>query len=141
MSIEISEESYAVPAEEIESVLPQQEIFSFPCSDTCCRGYIKHAGQLIPVYDLHSLFSLSQSYHARESRIMIVRDARPFGLLVDQLYDMPEVSEDEILGCGTVEKIKNKKYVAAFLKTEKSLCAVLDVFRIREAVRGKSRDF
>lgn len=126
--IEDEGSEYAVEVAMVE-VLPatRDDIIDLPSLPNLCRGCVRHAGRVIPVYDMNVFFRQHQACEKEKKVILLVSTEQPFGLLVDRASHAMQIAPDSIIDHSRSGTLKEKKCIKNFITHDDSLLAVLDL--------------
>lgn len=105
ISFTLEGQLYALAMDNIDSILFARRIFLLPNTHDKLLGMYNLRGNIIPVYSLRRILSLSDPYQGKrivdddERYIIVVKYQRNmFGLMVDSIYKHIEVFENEYQG-------------------------------------------
>jgi chemotaxis signal transduction protein len=89
---------YALPTTSVIEAIDAKTLQTLPTSEPWCAGFIMFSGEPLAVADLTRVLGET---HLETPRIVVViraqGRAKPFGLLVELLGDIPEVASDRLL--------------------------------------------
>ncbi len=97
----VGESWYALPTAHVIEAVDARSLQSLPKTRPWCAGYLMFAGEPIVVADMARLLGTTNIETPR--LVVAIRapgQARPFGLLVESLGDIPEVARDRLLPIG-----------------------------------------
>jgi purine-binding chemotaxis protein CheW len=104
---ELNEESYGVNVNQVQSIIPMQEIVTVPNAPTFIEGVVNLRGAVIPVIDLRTRFNLSlpaavdaenngKQGKRKQVIVIIELDDLLVGLIVDKVTEVTRVDEENI---------------------------------------------
>ena len=104
---ELNKESYGVNVNQVQSIIPMQEIVTVPNAPTFIEGVVNLRGAVIPVIDLRTRFNLSLAAEVnaesngkqgkRKQVIVIIElDDLLVGLIVDKVTEVTRIDEENI---------------------------------------------
>lgn len=103
----LGQEIFAVPAVDIERMLPLPELAQLAAAPAHLAGLMHYQGWLLPVIDLKVLLAGEPCQRLFSTRIVLVRamDGGQLGLLVEQATEMqnldsPQAVAPELIGGG-----------------------------------------
>lgn len=103
----LGQEIFAVPAVDIERVLPLPELEELASAPAHLAGLMRYQGGLLPVIDLKVLLTGEPCQRLFSTRVVLVRagEGGQLGLLVEQATEMqdldaPQAMAPELLGGG-----------------------------------------
>jgi purine-binding chemotaxis protein CheW len=82
---------FAVEAGAVREILPAKSPTRIPGAPDAVRGLLNVRGTLIPVVDAATAIGLAEGPRTGGSVILVERDARPVGLVVDEVLDLVTV--------------------------------------------------
>jgi chemotaxis signal transduction protein len=94
----VGESWYALPTAHVIEAVDARSLQSLPKTQAWCAGYLMFAGEPIVVADMARLLGTTNIETPR--LVVAIRapgQARPFGLLVESLGDIPEVARERLL--------------------------------------------
>lgn len=113
----------------VNEIIVYQEITHVPESEDYIKGLINLRGKIIPVIDVRLRFRQEPiEYTDRTCIIVITVKDMVVGLIVEQIAEVVEITEDNILdspSLGNVDKTQNK-YVYAIGKVGNNVKLLLD---------------
>lgn len=128
---QVSEGQYAVPIKDISQIVRYENVTEVPTAPPFVDGVINVGGEVIPVVNLRSRFSLPGIEIARKNRVIIVRkEERSFGLLVDEVREMVDLDEDSIAPEAASVFGMKPDFVLGIARIGESLLVLLDVFKV-----------
>jgi len=102
----VGENWYALPTAHVVEAVDARSLQSLPKTQAWCAGYLMFAGEPLVVADMGRLLG---AINIEAPQVVIVirapGQARPFGLLVEALGDIPEVARDRLL---TIDTLRNE---------------------------------
>ncbi len=125
--------SYALPLENVERVLPLVEITPLENENSKILGVINLQGEIIPLVDFANLFNIERKEISLDSRIIILKTkGKRFGFLVEEVEGYREVEKNSVVEAGKVwENIKNVKGIAK--GEDEELIVIYDVEKLLSA--------
>lgn len=121
VSFRLGSEEYGVDISQVQEIIRMVEITHVPRAPHFMEGVINLRGQLIPIIDLRTRFSMPRAGHTKSTRIVVTEiGSKKVGIVVDsvsEVLNLPieqvEEAPDMIAGVGTeyiqgVGKISNR---------------------------------
>jgi purine-binding chemotaxis protein CheW len=94
---ELSDEVYGVDVAQVRSIIPIQEISVVPGASAFVEGVINLRGDIVPVVDLRTRFSLPLAEVDKKSVIVIVEvNDLLVGLVVDKVREVVKIPETAV---------------------------------------------
>jgi purine-binding chemotaxis protein CheW len=123
----VGAEEYAVPVAHVVEVAELGDVAPVPGSPTAVLGVRNLRGQVLPVFDLATLFGLVAD--GRPARVLVAEDrGRVAGLAVDEVTDVGLLAEAEALEEAGSELLVGSMLVAG------TLVGVIDVAQLFAAL-------
>lgn len=97
----IAGDVYAMPAEHVRQIIPQASVTPLPGARPPLRGVTAWRGEIIRVFDL--LGTLTPIGDDGNARVIVMGEARPAALIVDQVSDLTELAAHDIHPLNTQE--------------------------------------
>ncbi|HEY9180646.1 MAG TPA: chemotaxis protein CheW, partial [Candidatus Baltobacteraceae bacterium] len=109
VSFHLGSEEYGVDISQVQEIIRMVEITHVPRAPRFMEGVINLRGQLIPIIDLRTRFSMPRSEHTKSTRIVVTEiGSKKVGIIVDavsEVINIPieqvEDAPDMIAGVGT----------------------------------------
>ncbi len=128
VSFRLGNEEYGVDISQVQEIIRMVEITHVPRAPRFMEGVINLRGQLIPIIDLRTRFSMARAEHTKSTRIVVTEiGAKKVGIIVDgvsEVVNIPveqvEAAPDMIAGVGT-------EYIQGVGKVGDRLIILLDL--------------
>lgn len=118
-------EKYAMPIENVERILPRQEVTRLPKSPKVMLGVFEMRGSTIPVIDARLRFELPQGGEAHNFVVVLTQDGR-CALSVDRVEGIVSLSEDAIEDKSAILDGKDDDFIRGIGKHGDQLLVVLE---------------
>ncbi len=93
--LDIADENFGIDIQWVVEILKPQKLFKIPELPDFVSGVISVRGEIIPVIDLRIRFGITEK--AGKQRVVLIRlEEDKVGLLVDNVTDIAEISEEKI---------------------------------------------
>jgi purine-binding chemotaxis protein CheW len=127
-----------VPVQGVQEVIRYQELTRVPLAAAEVRGLINLRGQIVTAVDLRRKLGLGErADEERPTNVVLRRDDGAVSLLVDEIGDVLEVSEDSWEPAPRTLKGGARDLISGVYKLDKGLLLVLDADKAL-AVEGRS---
>jgi chemotaxis-related protein WspB len=104
----VGAEIFAIPADDIDAVLPVPELEHLAYGPDHFVGLLRHHGRLVPVLDVNVLQGQASCRPVISTRILLVRSAEgALGLLVEQAMEMMDLRSPQVLPSELLVKDQN----------------------------------
>lgn len=127
----LNNEFYATDIMEVERILGYEKPTELPEAPTFLEGVIKYEDGVLPIINLSNKFRMQSKKICDENKIIVVkREVGKFGILVDSVWEVINIKEDEIDNPKTVSTLVSQKYIKGLVKKEKKIIILLDLAKI-----------
>lgn len=124
---------FGVPVQQIQEVIRYQEMTRVPLVPEVVRGLINLRGQIVTAVDLRRRLGMSERPPDQLPLNVVARtDDGPVSLLVDEIGDVLEVSDEAYERAPENMSPEQKQMVEGVYKLEHRLLLVLNVHRALE---------
>ena len=119
-------EFYGVDIDDVNTIIPMQEVTCIPRSPEYVTGVINLRGSIIPVIDLRKRFGLAVSEVTKASRIVVVEaGGYVIGMVVDAVAETLRVQTDSIEPPSPVVASIDSDYLRGVAKQGERLVVLL----------------
>ncbi len=138
----VDELFFGVKVLQVQEVIRLQTMTVVPQSSTMVRGLINLRGQIVTAIDLRRRLGLGEKENWAPMNVVIQTDEGAISLLVDEIGDVLEVSDDVLEPPPTTIQGKIKDVITGVYKLEGKLLLVLDTGKAISVseVSGKSQE-
>jgi purine-binding chemotaxis protein CheW len=127
--VRVRDEHYALPVENVLEVAELGELSAVPGAGPAVLGVRNLRGQVLPVFDLATLFGLPGE--GRPARIVVTEDrGRQTGLAIDEVTDVGELPE--------ASEPTESEFLARTTLDDGRLTGVIDVERVFAALEERA---
>ena len=128
---QIGEGHYAIPLTEVSQIIRHENVTDVPTAPPFVEGVINIGGEVIPVINLRSRFSLSAAEITRKNRAIIVQrqDSR-YGVLVDSVREILDLDENSIAPEAASVFGMKAEFVRGIAKIRDNVLVLLDIFKV-----------
>ena len=131
---------YGVPVDDVVQIIRYEEAAEVPTAAPFVEGALNLQGDVIPVINVRKRFGLSELENTRKTRVLVVgREGKNYGLLVDGVREILDLSEEKIVNESTRPKRSdettsvfgmNADFILGIAKVNESMLIILDIFKI-----------
>ena len=116
----------------VREIVPYEESISIPDTPDFIEGVINHRGDVIPIINLKSKFSLSKLEITKDTRIIVITlDEREVGFIVDEASQTVRLSDADIDPAPSIIGGVDRRYITGVGKLdEKRLLILIDLEKI-----------
>jgi purine-binding chemotaxis protein CheW len=128
---QIGEGHYSIPLEEVSQIIRYENVTDVPTAPHFVDGVINVGGDVVPVVNLRTRFSLERTEISRKNRVIIVQkqDLR-YGLLVDSVQEILELDQDSVAAEAASVFGMKSEFVRGIAKIRDYLLVLLDIFKV-----------
>ena len=124
-------ERYATDIKEIERILGYQEPTVLPEAPTFVKGVINHEQSILPIISLSKKFNFGEDKESENRKIIVVkRNENKFGIIVENVYEVRDVSSDLMEVAPPITATIDRKYISGLIKLEDKIVILLDLEKI-----------
>ncbi len=126
VAFQLGDEEYAVPVQNVESIIRRTRPTRVPGAPPHCLGVINLRGKVISVFDLRRRFSMPET-EAAESRVLVVHhDGMNTGVLVDGVSEVLSL-DGSALRASPVGSNGTGSLVSGLCRVDERLVIILDL--------------
>src|SRR5579885_3918603 len=97
VSFKLATEEYGVDISQVQEIIRMVEITHVPRAPRFMEGVINLRGQLIPIIDLRTRFSMPRAEQTKSTRIVVTEiGAKRVGMVVDSVSEVLRLPTDQI---------------------------------------------
>lgn len=124
-------EHYATDIKEVERILGYQEPTVLPDAPIFVKGVINYEQSILPIISLSKKFNLGEDKESESRKIIVVkRNENKFGIIVENVYEVRDVSSDSMEEAPPITATIDRKYIAGLIKLENNIVILLDLEKI-----------
>lgn len=121
-------EQYGINIQYIQNIVRMLKITRVPNAPSYIKGVVNLRGEIIPVMSVRNKFSLPEDVYTNLTRIIIVKvEGNAIGLIVDEVLEVVQLSEEQIEKLVRDSHDDKSKYVYAVGKMGEELVTLLNV--------------
>ncbi len=129
----IDEIIYAIEIKYVTEIIGIQPITPMPELPTYVKGIINLRGKIIPVMDVRIRFKKeSIEYNDRTCIVVVDVNDVSLGLIVDNVSEVLEISDEQIVIPPDIKKDSENKYIKAIGKVEHCVSLILSCEKLIE---------
>ena len=128
----VGDGQYGIPLDDVVKVIRHENVTDVPTAPAYVEGVLNLGGDVVPVVNLRTRFSHFRDHITREHRVIVVaRDQKRFGLLVDGVREILELDDENIV--TEAAPGLRAEFVVGIAKVHDDLLVLLDIFRVLSA--------
>lgn len=122
---------YAIDIGYVERILSYTQCTCIPDVFYFIEGVITYEDEILPLINLSKKFNLAQSESNKDKKIIVVnRDENKFGIIVDDVYEISNISSDLFEEVPKMLLDLSIQYIDGFLKLEEDLVILINIFNL-----------
>ncbi|MDR3517433.1 MAG: chemotaxis protein CheW [Azospirillaceae bacterium] len=128
----VAEEMFAVPLAEVQEIIRMPEVVKVPLSPGALEGLANLRGTMLPVIRLRQIFGMSAVEHDDSTRVVILDQGRPVGLVVDRVANVVTVETDRIESVEGIQGTVDNDLMTGMIKASdgRSMVMILDAAKV-----------
>jgi len=128
----VEQEMFAVPLAEVQEIIRMPAVVSVPLSPTALEGLANLRGSVLPVIRLRHVFGMGDIAHDDSTRVVVLDQGRPVGLVVDRVANVVTVEAERIEPVGTIQGTVDTELLTGMIKADdgKPMVMVLDAVKV-----------
>ncbi len=128
---ELGGESYGVNVNQVQSIIPMQDIITVPGAPSFVEGVVNLRGEVVPVVDLRARFNLPPANERKAVIVIVELDDLQVGLIVDKVTEVTKMAEAAIEPPSPLLVTINTAYLRGIGKfKDERVVILLDLGRI-----------
>jgi len=128
----VDDEMFAVPLSEVQEIIRMPALVSVPMSPTALEGLANLRGAVLPVIRLRHVFGMGDVEHDDATRVVVLDQGRPVGLVVDRVANVVTVEADRIEASDAIQGTVDTELLTGMIKGEdgRSMVMILDAAKV-----------
>lgn len=131
----LANQYYGIDIQVVQIIERVKSIMRVPKAPSCVKGVMNLRGEIIPVVDMRLKFGLEEQEYDEDTRIIIVKvDEDMVGIIVDQVKEVIELSEEQIETVQNIQDRTNSNHIQGVgkLDAEEMIVTLLNLNTIIE---------
>ncbi len=128
----VQDEKFAVKLEDVQEIIRMPDVVRVPMSPPAMEGLANLRGTVLPVINLREVFRFPVALHDDATRVVVLDQGRPVGLIVDRMANVTSVEADRIESAATISATVATDLLTGMIKDTdgKSMVLILDSGRV-----------
>jgi len=128
----VADEMFAVPLAEVQEIIRMPEVVHVPLSPGALEGLANLRGIVLPVIRLRQIFGMNAVEHDDSTRVVILDQGRPVGLVVDRVANVVTVENDRIEAVDAISGTIDTDLMTGMIKASdgKAMVMILDAGKV-----------
>jgi purine-binding chemotaxis protein CheW len=128
VSFHLDREEYGVDISQVQEIIRMVEITHVPRAPHFMEGVINLRGQLIPIIDLRTRFSMPRAEHTKSTRIIVTEIGnKRVGIVVDGVSEVLNIPMEQIEEAPEIITGPGSEYIQGVGKVNERLIILLDL--------------
>lgn len=129
----LDEQLYGIDIQNVQIIERMKPIMRVPKSPVCVKGVMNLRGEIIPVISLREQFDLLNTDYTDKTRIIIIKlDDAMVGIIVDEVKEVIELSEEEIEAVQNIQGKIKTNHILGVGKVDSNIITLLNLTNIIE---------
>jgi len=133
----VEREMFAIPLAEVQEIIRMPDLVGVPLSPAALEGLANLRGSVLPVVRLRHVFGMDSVVHDDSTRVVVLDQEPPVGLVVDRVANVTTIEPDRIEPSGTVEGTVDTELLTGMIKGDEGRSMVM----ILNAAKVVGREF
>lgn len=128
----VADENFAVPLSEVQEIIRMPEVVHVPLSPPALEGLANLRGSVLPVIRLRQAFGMAAVDHDDSTRVVVLDQGRPVGLVVDRVANVVTVELGRIEEASSIQGTVDTDLLTGMIKggDGQSMVMVLDATKV-----------
>jgi purine-binding chemotaxis protein CheW len=128
----VADENFAVPLSEVQEIIRMPEVVHVPLSPPALEGLANLRGSVLPVIRLRQAFGMDAVDHDDATRVVVLDQGRPVGLVVDRVANVVTVDSGRIEEAAAIQGTVDTDLLTGMIKggDGNSMVMVLDSAKV-----------
>ena len=120
-------ETFAVPLAEVQEIIRMPDVVRLPLSPASLEGLANLRGAVLPVINLRTVFGCAPRDHDDATRVVVLDQGRPVGLVVDRMANVVTVDVDRIEPANALGMSVDADLLTGMIKgSDQTMVMILD---------------
>jgi purine-binding chemotaxis protein CheW len=141
VTFHIDEGIFAVPLAEVQEIIRMPAVVQVPLSPASLEGLANLRGTVMSITSLRRIFRYPDLAHDDATRVVVINQGIPVGLVVDRMAAVVTADPDQIESVASIEATVNTDLLRGMIKAAdgRGMIMILDPLRLVEGEFGGER--
>lgn len=137
----VRDETFAVPLGEVQEIIRMPDVVRLPLSPASLEGLANLRGAVLPVLNLRTVFGVEPCLHDDATRVVVLDQGSPVGLVVDRMANVVTVDVERIEKAEAIRSSVETDLLTGMVKgADGSMVMILDAGAlVRREIRTIAR--
>ena len=128
----VADEMFAMPLSDVREIIRMPDVVRVPLSPPALEGLANLRGTVLPVIQLRRIFGMEQVEHNDATRVVVLDQGQPVGLVVVRMANVVTVDGENIEPASSIEGTVHTDMMTGMIKTNdgKSMVMILDAGKV-----------
>jgi purine-binding chemotaxis protein CheW len=128
----VATEMFAVPLSDVREIIRMPDVVRVPMSPSALEGLANLRGTVLPIIQLRSIFGMDSVEHNDATRVVVLDQGQPVGLVVDRMANVVTVDGEKIEPVSSIEGTVHTDMMTGVIKTSDgtSMVMILDAGKV-----------
>jgi purine-binding chemotaxis protein CheW len=138
VTFHIDDGIFAVPLAEVQEIIRMPDVVQVPLSHRSLEGLANLRGTVMSITSLRRIFRYPDQVHNDATRVVVINQGIPVGLVVDRMSAVVTAEPDQIESVSSIEATISTDLLRGMIKTAdgRSMIMILDPARLVESEFG-----
>lgn len=124
----VADEMFAVPLADVQEIIRLPDVVRMPLSPHALEGLANLRGSVLPIINLRSVFGFPSLQPDDATRVVVLDQGRPVGLVVDRMANVVTVENDTIESADSIRATVDTGLLTGMIKGRRdaSIVMILD---------------
>jgi len=123
----LANELFAVKIEKVKEIIKPTAITRVPKTPNYLEGVINLRGKIVPVLNLRKRFNMSEQDNKQKRFLIIGYKKALVGIVVDEVSEVIEFSEEEIISPPLISRTFNSEYLEGIIRRDNEIIVLLSI--------------
>jgi purine-binding chemotaxis protein CheW len=141
VTFHIDDSMFAVPLAEVQEIIRMPNVVQVPLSPASLEGLANLRGTVMSITSLRQILRFKQREHDETTRVIVINQGVPIGLVVDRMAAVLTAEPDQIEGVSAIESTINTDLLRGMIKAAdgRVMTMILDPGQLFESEFGSSQ--